>query len=90
MPLSGRGCPARGLTIGTAEPVGPTAYPGGMAGRAAGTPGAAGAPGKGGIGTPGGAAFPRMILITGVPATGGTPGAFALPTEFGVLSTGAE
>lgn len=80
--LAGRAWPARGLTTGTAVPVGLTAYPGGRAGRAA------GAPGYEMLGAPA-ATFPRTAETTGVPKAEGNAGSEP-PTEFGVFPTGAE
>lgn len=71
--------------IGTAVPVGPTAYPDGRAGRAA-----AGAPGNATLGAPDDTTFPRTAEITGVPNADGKTDPGAPPTEFGVLPTGAE
>ncbi len=80
-----RAWPARGLTIGTAAPVGLTAYPGGTADRAA-----AGAPGNETLGAPADATFPRTAETTGVPNADGNADAGAPPTEFGVFPTGTE
>lgn len=69
---------------GIAVPVGPTAYPGGRTGRAA------GALGNERLGAPADATFPRTAETTGVPTTDGKAGIGPLPTEFGVLPTGTE
>jgi hypothetical protein len=84
-PPSDREWPVRGVMSGAATPVGPTAYPGGAAGRAA-----EDAPGNGMLDAPDGTALPRTTETTGVPKADGRPGVFAPPTEFGVLPTGAE
>ncbi len=69
---------------GTAVPVGPTAYPGGTAGRTA-----AGAPGNEALGAPAATTFPRTAETTGVPKADGNADPGAPPTEFGVLPTDA-
>lgn len=80
VPLSDRGWPVRGVTIGAATPAGPTAYPDDTAGRAA-----DGTPGKGALGAPAGAILPRTAETTGVPPDTGADGMLAPPTELGVL-----